>query len=276
MHELLLYGQVPLSRHDQVLKILAGVAAMQPRRVLERRIIYKPTREPEEPGAHLSRRGGTQNVVGAKPAKQSGARDLFYNQFVQKLSDGDFGHANGTHEPQEKALSAAVGPGEEPKWALEFQDMPDTGDRGVSIRATASTDLLSGDPHAWMIAAGPHQFVSEYYIEGHRFVHGNVVIFLYRLLHEPGVRSLETAPKVDLPAFSALQPFDPSGAYMLEAKVRVQDLNTPAVLENGVGQLKAFRQQMKGCVELELPDRLAMDTRVKYNAREAPPVRRPR
>lgn len=156
MHELLLYGQVPLSRHDQVLKILAGVAAMQPRRVLERHIVYKPTREPEEPGAHLSRRGGTQSV-GAKPTKQSGAKDLFYNQLVQKLSDEDFGQGNGTHQPSGKQLSAAVKPGEEPKWSLEFQDVPDTGDRGVSIRATTSTDLLSGNPHAWMIAIGPHQ-----------------------------------------------------------------------------------------------------------------------
>jgi mediator of RNA polymerase II transcription subunit 18 len=156
MHELLLYGQVPLSRHDQVLRILAGVAAVQPRRVLERRIVYKPTREPEEPGAHLSRRGGTQSV-GQKPAKQSGAKDLFHSQLVQKLSDNDLGQEHGTLQSSEKRLSAAVNPGEEPKWSHELQDVPDTGDRGVSIRATTSTDLLSGDPHAWMIAAGPHQ-----------------------------------------------------------------------------------------------------------------------
>jgi mediator of RNA polymerase II transcription subunit 18 len=112
--------------------------------------------------------------------------------------------------------------------------------------------------------------VTEYYIEGHCFVHGDVVIFLHRPLHEPGVRSLETSPKVDLPAFAALKPFDPSGAYVLEAKVRVQDFNNPAVVENGVGQLKALQQQMEGCVKLDLPDRLAMDMRVKY--KPPPPV----
>jgi len=156
MYELLLYGQVPLARHDQVLKILAGVAAMQPRRVLERHIVYKPTREPEEPGAHLSRRGGTQNIV-AKQVKQTGAKDLYYSQLVQKLSDADFRHGNGIQQPGEKALSAAVKPEEEPRWSLEFKDVPDTGDRGVSIRATTSTDLLAGDPHAWIVSAGPHQ-----------------------------------------------------------------------------------------------------------------------
>ena len=50
MHELSLYGQVTFARYEQVLNILAGVAAMQPQRVFERNIIYKPTREPEEPG----------------------------------------------------------------------------------------------------------------------------------------------------------------------------------------------------------------------------------
>lgn len=161
MYELLLYGQLPLSRHEQVLKILAGVAAMQPRRVLERHIVYRPTREPEEPGAHLSRRGGTQNVV-VKQTKQTGAKDLYYVQLVQRLANDDFGPANADANANgsSTALSAAVRPGDDPKWSLEFQDIPDTGDKGVSIRATNSTDIVSGDPHAWMLAAGPHQYVA--------------------------------------------------------------------------------------------------------------------
>lgn len=106
--------------------------------------------------------------------------------------------------------------------------------------------------------------MTEFYIEGHRFVKGNVVIFLHRILHEPGVRNLQTEPKSRLPAFEALQLLDQSGTYILEAKVRVQDFKDASVLESGVNELKAFQTSMKGCVELTLPDRLAMDTRVKY------------
>ncbi|KAJ4294434.1 hypothetical protein N0V90_008124 [Kalmusia sp. IMI 367209] len=274
MHELLLYGQVPSPRHEQVLKILAGHAAMQPRRVRERHIIYKPVREPEESGAHLGRGGGSQTVAG-KQAKQTGVKNLFYTKLVQKLVEGDFGRVD-DQQSDIKRLSANVKSGEEPKWSFEFQDQPDTGDRGVSIRLTASTDLLSGDPHAWMIASGPNQFVSEFYVEGHRFVLGNVVIFLHRVLHEPGVRSLETAPKVDPPAFAALKPFDPSGAYVLEAKVRVQDYNNQAVLESGVNELKGFQKQMKGCVELAIPDRLSLNTQVRYRRPGTQAVQRPR
>ena len=87
--------------------------------------------------------------------------------------------------------------------------------------------------------------MTEYYVEGHRIVLGNVVVFLHRILHEPGVRSLEEAPKSTLPAFSALQLLDASGAYMLEAKVRVQDFKDATILESGVNELKEFQKQTK-------------------------------
>ncbi|KAF2127311.1 hypothetical protein P153DRAFT_344843 [Dothidotthia symphoricarpi CBS 119687] len=275
MHELLLYGQVPAGRHDQVLKILAGVAAMQPRRMLQRCIVYKPQREPEEPGLN-HRRGGTQ-AVAAKPAPKQNkptavTTTLYYTKLVQKLSLDDFGAADGAQQPEATSLSAHVVDGEEPVWSTLFEDLPDTSDRGVSIRFTNSTDVLSGDPHAYMLASGPNQFVTEYYVQGHRYVHGNVVISLHRVLHEPGVRNLQQAPKTTLPPFAALDLLDPSGAYVLEAKVRVQDFNNATVLESGVNELKRFQTQMKGCVELSIPDRLSLDTRVRYKPPQAPPA----
>ncbi|KAF1839135.1 hypothetical protein BDW02DRAFT_539916 [Decorospora gaudefroyi] len=271
MHELNLYGQVTYPRYEQVLNILAGVAAMQPQRVYERRIIYKPLREPEEPGANLGRRGGTQTV--AQKAKQQAAPVvLYYTYLTQKLTEDDFFAQDSVN-----SLSAWVEDGEEPVWSQAFYDVPDTGDRGVSIRFTNTTDLLSGDPHAHMIASGPNQFVTEFYEEGYRFVHGNVIIFLHRMLHEPGARNIQKSPKVKIPAWADLQLVDPSGAYVFDATVRVEDFNNAVVLEAGVNELKKFQTQMKGCVNLALPDRLALDTRVKYKPSPAPATQaRPR
>jgi mediator of RNA polymerase II transcription subunit 18 len=93
---------------------------------------------------------------------------------------------------------------------------------------------------------------------------GNVVISLHRILHQPGVRNIQKAPNVKLPTWSELQLLDPSGAYMLNATVRIDDFKDSAVLEAGVNELKRFQTQMKGCVALGLPDRLSLDTRVKY------------
>lgn len=53
--------------------------------------------------------------------------------------------------------------------------------------------------------------------------------------------------------------------------MRVQDFTDATVLESGVKELQAFQKDMKGCVELGLPDRLSLDTRVKYKP-PPPPV----
>jgi mediator of RNA polymerase II transcription subunit 18 len=154
MHELNLYGQVIFERYEQVLNILAGVSAMQPHRVIQRHLIYKPLREPEEPGANLGRRGGTQSVA-QKQQKQAAPVVLYHTKLIQKLTEDHF-----TEDEQrrvERSLSADVADGEEPIWSQVWNDVPDTGDRGVSIRQSIHTDLLSGDPHAHMIASGPNQ-----------------------------------------------------------------------------------------------------------------------
>ena len=89
MHELLLFGQIPASRHDQVLNILAGVAAMQPVPVLEKHLIFKPNRLPAS--ARPVQVGGAQDIqksqVQALQAQNQG--DLFYMQLVAEAFDGD-------------------------------------------------------------------------------------------------------------------------------------------------------------------------------------------
>lgn len=89
MHELLLFGQIPASRHDQVLNILAGVAGMQPVPVLEKHLVFKPNRLPAS--ARPVQVGGAQDIqksqVQALQAQNQG--DLFYMQLVAEAFDGD-------------------------------------------------------------------------------------------------------------------------------------------------------------------------------------------
>jgi mediator of RNA polymerase II transcription subunit 18 len=267
MYELLLYGEVPQARHEQLLKILAGVAAMQPQRVLERHLIYKPVREPPEPEGSL-KRGGAQTVT-QKQVKAVAQKDLFYSRIVQTLDDDDFKPKEHQPKPRQSKVSRAkrqqVG-----KWAFQFHDVPNAGDRGVLVRLTSSTDIAGGRAKAYIKALG-NNFVSEYYQEGHRFVYGNINLLLHRVLQEPGVRALETSPKGKLPDFDALKPLDPSGGYLLQATIRVQDLNNPALLDAGVAELQKFKGLMKGCVELLAPDRLVLDTRVKFQKKPVGP-----
>lgn len=122
MLELSLFGQIPASRHDQALKILAGVAAMPPQRTVERHIILKPTRPVVRNSAQV---GGSQGVHDAqKAARQAQTNlDLYYLKLVEDLGGTE---GNG-------------------KWTLRFYDVPEPGKRPVMVRQSVATEVLEGD-----------------------------------------------------------------------------------------------------------------------------------
>jgi mediator of RNA polymerase II transcription subunit 18 len=104
-----------------------------------------------------------------------------------------------------------------------------------------------------------HQY--EYVVEGHRFVFNNVVLFLHRMLRypEPGPTGLDGT----LPSFDMLKPLDPSGGYLFQASVLLADGANPAIVNLGLSEIDAAKARLKGVVNLDIPDRLALDTRVK-------------
>lgn len=62
---------------------------------------------------------------------------------------------------------------------------------------------------------------------------------------------------------NALQPLDESGAYLLQAAVRVQDGSKPEDMNKGQSELLGFKESMRGSVDLRVVDRLSLDTRFR-------------
>jgi len=56
---------------------------------------------------------------------------------------------------------------------------------------------------------------------------------------------------------------DPSGTYILQAAVRVQDGSKVETMTKGVIELLSLKETLKGVVEMEMGDRLALDTRAR-------------
>ena len=56
---------------------------------------------------------------------------------------------------------------------------------------------------------------------------------------------------------------DPSGTYLLQAGVKVQDGSKVEIMNKGMNELLNLKETLKGVVNLDVGDRLAMDTRVK-------------
>ncbi|KAI4270127.1 MAG: hypothetical protein LQ337_006883, partial [Flavoplaca oasis] len=149
MHELLLHGTVPTTRHNQVLSILAGIAAMQPQPYHERRHIYKPTRPIVRPSMQV---GGSQAVQSkqANPMQTvQGAiqGDLFHLHLVEDLvveskGNGDVElKAEGTEVGEEEMMD--IGDGEDGHTSILLKPQPTSNSPPILQHQTLPTTQLT-------------------------------------------------------------------------------------------------------------------------------------
>lgn len=97
-------------------------------------------------------------------------------------------------------------------------------------------------------------------IEGDVFIHNDTTIFLHRVLNYPEDSQTAPSPRTTLPPLKDLALLDPSGSYLLQASITVQDGTSP---ESATQRLYGLRDQLRTAVKLEQADRLSLDTRVK-------------
>lgn len=100
-----------------------------------------------------------------------------------------------------------------------------------------------------------------YVQHGYELIHNNIQLLLIRTLPVPPNQASPHSP-TPAPEPSTLQPLDPSGGYILQASVRLEGTK-PELLSKGTNELLALRETLKGVVDLEAGDRLALDTRAK-------------
>lgn len=94
-------------------------------------------------------------------------------------------------------------------------------------------------------------------------MHNNIVIRVSRILSVPeGTGALEPLD-APVPLMADCRPVDPSGTYLFEAMVRVEDSTNSKLAEQAVNELLALKKQLDGAIDLKVPDRLALDTRIK-------------
>lgn len=130
MHELLLHGAVPSNRHGQVLSILAGIAAMQPQPLHERRLIYKPTRPVTRPSMQV---GGSQAVQSKQMNPMQTVQgaiqgDLFYLHLVEDLVVDSQGKGDMERKKDEEKTTGS--------------EMMDSGDGGDEVWTSPFSNCL--------------------------------------------------------------------------------------------------------------------------------------
>ena len=120
---------------------------------------------------------------------------------------------------------------------------------------------------AWILTY-TNSYISEYVSSGYNLYHGNLVIsltqtFIPTIQHQPLPRE-------------SLRNIDPAQAWVCKVSVKVAQVQTGpstatgvrneqhSLMEMGSKELHEFQQLVRGVgVELEMGERLALDTRVK-------------
>ncbi|MCJ1434914.1 Mediator of RNA polymerase II transcription subunit 18 [Xylographa pallens] len=264
-----------------MLKILAGIAAMQPRVIFERHLIYKPRNRVTN--------GNKTNVKPSAPVSQIQSLqaqmhgDVFYLQLVGNMSDKSHVAPVGKSEDKvrpvalpengsDSALNQAVVTTEnlvssEPtidfakyQWSVEFRDLPDVpGRRPVTSRLMASVPVVGGDLFHVMDSLG-YNYVSEYLMQGHQLIHNNITLSLQRPFTIPLESETESGnglpqcrvPIKILPSSGKLKILDPIGTFVLQASVRVHDGTKPESMAIAISELTSFKDLMRGIVDMEL------------------------
>ena len=161
MHELLLFAQVPSARHEQILNIIAGIAGMPPKKIIERHVIFKPKRAPSFKSGPMGASQGVQNQqIQAIQGQLKG--ELFYLQLVNDVSetsmrgqDGSQYHSSPGDGSSERSDGRAKGDGNPTSWSLCFFDLPEVaGRRPVTSRMISSVEILEGDAMGFMDGLG--------------------------------------------------------------------------------------------------------------------------
>lgn len=102
--------------------------------------------------------------------------------------------------------------------------------------------------------------------ETHQFVHSNVILTLSRYLTLPSLSPSTPDEKIynrSLPSYESLTPFDPENKWICTAKVRLSNGTDQEQMAMGLGELMGVKNELEGCFNLKVVDRLVFDTRVR-------------
>jgi mediator of RNA polymerase II transcription subunit 18, fungi type len=220
MQQFALYSQIPATRQDQVLQILAGVTAAHPTKVFEEHLVYEQLQLP--PATKKSQNQANQRRT--------------YQQLIRSPSDGL-------------------------RWTHRTTDVPEPGVKHIISQPVLETTLADTDFSRFRPDSRWFKFTRQYYVKGDRFVQGNVVITVTRVC-QGDVSSEDPLDRKPMMA-DELRPVDPSGAYVVEAYVRVEEGSSTALRDQATKELLAFAETLKGAVNLRVPDRLALDPRLR-------------
>lgn len=138
-------------------------------------------------------------------------------------------------------------------WTIQLSDIPAGGNRPVSIQNIHEATIYKTDDIMGYMDELGYMPETEFWSKGQRFYYNDAVIELFRLY----VKNQTSTDKLVV-----LKLLDGSGSWQVRSFVNVSKLNDLDSVTKGVKELEALKKDLTGLIDLQVPDRADMDSRI--------------
>lgn len=141
-------------------------------------------------------------------------------------------------------------------WTIQLSDIPAAGKRPVSIQNIYEATIYKTDDVLGYVDELGYMPETEFWTRGLRFYYNDVVVIeVVRFYISTRSTGAQNGPV-------PLRPVDKSASYHIRCFVDVANLNDLDNVARGVKQLEHLRTQLAGLIDLHVPDRRNMDSRL--------------
>ncbi|KAA8917348.1 hypothetical protein TRICI_000503 [Trichomonascus ciferrii] len=229
--QLSLHGFIPDAEVKISLHTLHAICGMPPQRIFEHCIVWVP-KNPFKP------------VMGAGQVNQIEQYRITSSADISK------------EETEPKVVGFHENPDvlQKRRWTLQIHEIPEAGKRKVTSQSILTSTIVDGDePFNFMDKLG-YKYSYEYWQRGYRFILGDIVLTLFRICIQDTSSTDEIKP---------LKLLDPSGRWTMKAHINVRQLTDMEGINNATSQLEKLQTDLTGVVDLVMPDRNCLNTRIK-------------
>ncbi|GMG28182.1 unnamed protein product [Ambrosiozyma monospora] len=153
-------------------------------------------------------------------------------------------------------------------WTLQLSDIPAGGKRTVSIQNIYETTIYETDDIMGYVDELGYTPDIEFWNNGVRFYYNDIVIEVFRLyVHSRGGHGQQAGGGVGNGNVNgvhqvSLRLLDGSENYQVKCFVNVSKLNDLENVARGAKQLENLKNDLSGLLNLDVPDRISLDSRV--------------
>mgnify|MGYP004706316583 CR=1 FL=1 len=157
-------------------------------------------------------------------------------------------------------------------WTLQISDIPAGGENNVLIQNIYETTIYKTDDIIGYLEELGYMHEVEFWVKGWRFYYNNIIFEISKLLlidnnsnnNDDDIINIDNESTNNTNNLIKLKDFDDKGVYSIKAFVNISSFNDLESVAIGKKNLLDLKSQLQDLIDLHIPDRLLMDSRINY------------